>query len=69
MGLALLAMTGASAQTISILGGTLVVARVSHAFGITRATVPNPFGYVGNIATWLIMLCIAVSLIMSAVSA
>jgi hypothetical protein len=31
--------------------------------------VPNPFGYVGNIGTWLIMLCIAVSLIMSAVSA
>lgn len=69
MGLALLAMTGATAQTISILGGTLVVARVSHAYGITRATVPNPFGYVGNIGTWLIMLCIAVSLIMSAVSA
>ena len=69
IGLALLAMTGATAQTISILGGTLVVARVSHAYGITRPTMPNPFGYVGNIGTWLIMLCIAVSLIMSAVSA
>ena len=44
-----MAMTGASAQTISILGGTLFVARIFHAYGIQQAKVPNIFGMVGNI--------------------
>ena len=56
IGLGVMAMTGASAQTISILGGTLFVARIFHAYGIQQAKVPNIFGMVGNIVTWLVML-------------
>ena len=64
VGLGVMAMMGASAQTISILGGTLFVARVFHAYGIQQAKVPNVFGMVGNIVTWLVMLCVATTLLM-----
>jgi len=65
IGLGLMAMSGASAQTINILGGTLFVVRIFHAYGIQQAKMPNPFGMVGNIGTWLVMLCVAVTLIMN----
>ena len=68
IGLGLIAMTGASAQTISILGGTLFVARMCHAYGIQQAKTPNPFGLIGNIGTWLIMICIGITLIMTALA-
>ena len=48
IGLGLMAMTGASAQTINILGGTLFVVRILHAYGIQQSKVPNIFGLVGN---------------------
>ena len=67
IGLGVMAMTGASAQTISILGGTLFVARIFHAYGIQQAKVPNIFGMVGNIATWLVMLCVATTLLMQGI--
>ena len=66
VGLGVMAMMGASAQTISILGGTLFVARVFHAYGIQQAKVPNIFGMVGNIVTWLVMLCVATTLVLQA---
>ena len=66
VGLGVMAMMGASAQTISILGGTLFVARVFHAYGIQQAKVPNVFGMVGNIVTWLVMLCVAMTLVLQA---
>ena len=66
VGLGVMAMMGASAQTISILGGTLFVARVFHAYGIQQAKVPNIFGMVGNIVTWLVMLCVATTLVLHA---
>jgi uncharacterized membrane protein YecN with MAPEG domain len=66
VGLGVMAMMGASAQTISILGGTLFVARVFHAYGIQQAKVPNIFGMVGNIVTWLVMLCVATTLVLKA---
>ena len=66
VGLGVMAMMGASAQTISILGGTLFVARVFHAYGIQQAKVPNVFGMVGNIVTWLVMLCVATTLVLQA---
>lgn len=68
IGLGVMAMTGASAQTISILGGTLFAARVFHAYGIQQTKVPNIFGMVGNIATWLVMLCVATTLLMQGVA-
>lgn len=68
VGLGVITMMGASAQTISILGGTLFVARLFHAYGIQQAKVPNIFGMVGNIATWLVMLCIATKLILQGIS-
>ena len=67
IGLGVIAMMGASAQTISILGGTLFVARLFHAFGIQQAKVPNIFGMVGNMGTWLVMLCVAVKLILQGI--
>ena len=66
VGLGVMAMMGTSAQTISILGGTLFVARVFHAYGIQQAKVPNIFGMVGNIVTWLVMLCVATTLVLQA---
>ena len=67
VGLGVMAMMGASAQTISILGGTLFVARVFHAYGIQQAKVPNIFGMVGNIVTWLVMLCVATTLLLQGI--
>ena len=67
IGLGVMAMTGASAQTISILGGTLFVALIFHAYGIQQAKVPNIFGMVGNIVTWLVMLCVATTLLMQGI--
>ena len=66
VGLGVMAMMVASAQTISILGGTLFVARVFHAYGNQQAKVPNIFGMVGNIVTWLVMLCVATTLVLQA---
>jgi uncharacterized membrane protein YecN with MAPEG domain len=68
VGLGVITMMGASAQTISILGGTLFVARLLHAYGIQQAKVPNMFGMVGNMATWLVMLCVATKLILQGIS-
>ena len=65
IGLGLMGMTGASAQTINILGGTLFVVRILHAYGIQQSKVPNIFGLVGNFGTWLTMLCVATTLIMN----
>jgi uncharacterized membrane protein YecN with MAPEG domain len=42
------------------------VARVFHAYGIQQAKVPNVFGMVGNIVTWLVMLCVATTLVLQA---
>ena len=65
IGLGLMAMTGASAQTINILGGTLFVVRIFHAYGIQQSKTPNIFGLVGNFGTWLTMLCVVTTLIMN----
>ena len=65
IGLGLMAMTGASAQTINILGGTLFVVRIFHAYGIQQSKMPNIFGLVGNFGTWLTMLCVVTTLIMN----
>ena len=67
IGLSVLAVTGASAQTISILGGTLFVARLFHAYGIQQTKMPNIFGMVGNIVTWLVMLCVATTLLIQGI--
>ena len=63
IGLGVMVMMGASAQTISILGGMLLTARVFHAFGIQQTKMPNIFGMVGNIVTWLVMLFAATTLL------
>ena len=67
IGLGVMAMMGASAQTISILGGTLFVARIFHAYGIQQPKMPNIFGMVGNITTWLVMLCVATTLLLQGI--
>ena len=67
IGLSVMAVTGASAQTISILGGTLFVARLFHAYGIQQTKMPNMFGMVGNIVTWLVMLLVATTLLLQGI--
>ncbi|MEC8268477.1 MAG: MAPEG family protein [Pseudomonadota bacterium] len=67
IGLGVMAMMGASAQTISTLGGTLFVARIFHAYGIQQPKMPNIFGMVGNITTWLVMLCVATTLLLQGI--
>ena len=67
IGLSVMAVTGASAQTISILAGTLFVARLFHAYGIQLTNMPNFFGMVGNIGTWLVMLCVAPMLLLQGI--
>ena len=67
IGLWVMALTGASAQTFSILGGTLFVARIVHAYRIQQARVPNIFGMIGNTGTWLVMLCVATTLVMQGI--
>ena len=67
IGLGVMAMTGASAQTISILGGALFGARIFHAYGIQQTKMPNFFGMVGNIVTWLVMLLVATTLLLQGI--
>ena len=67
IGLGVMAMMGASAQTISILGGTLFVARIFHAYGIQQTKMPTMFGMVGNIVTWLVMLLVATTLLLQGI--
>ena len=67
IGLSVMAVTGASAQTISILGGTLFVARHFHAYGIQQTKMPNMFAMVGNIVTWLVMLLVATTLLLQGI--
>ena len=62
-----MAVMGASAQTISILGSTLFVARLFHAYGIQQTKMPNMFGMVGNIVTWLVMLLVATTLLLQGI--
>jgi hypothetical protein len=58
--LLLLELNGASAPVLHGLGGTLFVARVLHAWGLSSSTGTSPGRLVGTIATWVVLLASAV---------
>ena len=47
---------GASGTWIHGLGGTLLVGRILHPFGMSPDPKPNPFRFVGTLATLLVLL-------------
>ncbi len=51
---------GASDTWIHGLGGTLVVARVLHPIGMSPDPKPNPFRFIGTVATLLVLLIASV---------
>lgn len=54
--LLLLELNTGSALLINLLGGSLVVARLLHAFGLSTNTGTTPGRFVGTILTWLVIL-------------
>jgi hypothetical protein len=52
----LLELNGASAVLLHSLGGSLFVARVLHAFGLSTTTGRSPGRFVGTVLTWLMLL-------------
>lgn len=61
--LMLLEMHGIPAHWLHGLGATLVVARVLHAWGFSRRKGPSFGRFFGTIATWLMMLAMALMLL------
>lgn len=54
--LLLLELNSASPLVLHGLGGTLFVARLLHAFGLSRSTGTTPGRFLGTILTWLVLL-------------
>lgn len=52
-------LAGGAAMWLHVLGGTLLVARLFHAFGLPRPA-PNVFRFTGTAATWLIIVATSV---------
>jgi uncharacterized membrane protein YecN with MAPEG domain len=53
--LLILELNGASPLLLNGLGGTLFVARLLHAFGLTRTTGTSFGRFVGTVLTWLVL--------------
>ncbi|HVB83630.1 MAG TPA: MAPEG family protein [Rhodanobacteraceae bacterium] len=64
--LALLEHAGTSAALLYALGGTLIVARVLHAIGLSRSGGRSAGRVLGMLGTWLAMLAMALLLLWQA---
>ena len=53
--LLVLELNGASPRLLDLLGGSLLVARLLHAFGLSRVTGRSVGRFVGTVATWLVL--------------
>jgi len=53
--LLVLELNGASPRLLDLLGGSLLVARLLHAFGLSRSTGTSVGRFVGTVATWLVL--------------
>lgn len=53
--LLVLELNGASPRLLNLLGGGLVVARLLHAFGLSRSAGTSVGRFVGTVATWLVL--------------
>lgn len=51
-----LALTNTAALPIHVLGATLTIGRIAHAFGMMNPKHPNVLRFIGNIMTWLALL-------------
>ena len=49
-------LCGGSSLWLHVLGGSLLVSRVSHAIGMPMRA-PNPFRFIGTGVTWLMIVC------------
>ncbi|MFO0997917.1 MAG: MAPEG family protein [Alphaproteobacteria bacterium] len=58
--IAFVEMAGYAAATVNGLGIALILARVSHAIGLTRSTGPSPFRFVGTSVTFVVILVASV---------
>lgn len=54
--LLILELNGTPALILNLLGGSLLVARLLHAFGLARTTGTSFGRFVGTVATWLVLL-------------
>lgn len=51
----ILELNATPALTLNALGGSLLVARLLHAFGLSRSTGTSFGRFVGTVATWLVL--------------
>ena len=61
--LLLLELNSESSLMINLLGGSLVLARLLHAFGLSSDTGTTPGRFVGTVLTWLVILAESVLLL------
>jgi uncharacterized membrane protein YecN with MAPEG domain len=61
--LLLLELNSWSALVLNLLGGTLALARVLHAFGLSTSTGTTPGRFLGTVLTWLVILSESVLLL------
>jgi uncharacterized membrane protein YecN with MAPEG domain len=54
-------MGGAPAWAVHLAGAVLLVARLLHAFGLTQSSGRSPGRFTGIIATWLVILGLALA--------
>lgn len=64
--LILLALIGASALEVHLVGGALFLGRLIHPFGLMGRKAPNPARVIGMALTWLALLGAAVMLLLAA---
>ena len=53
--LLVLELNGAAPRLLNLLGASLLVARLLHAFGLSRSTGTSVGRFVGTVATWLVL--------------
>jgi uncharacterized membrane protein YecN with MAPEG domain len=58
--MALIEMAGGSAWWLRGIGVVYVIARVLHAFGMDKQTMPNPLRAIGALVTWVVLLGLAI---------
>jgi hypothetical protein len=63
VGLAVLALVGASAVIIHAVGVTLLLGRIVHAVGLSRSTAASWPRAIGALATWIAYIALAAALI------
>lgn len=61
--LLLLEQSSESSLLIHVLGGSLVLARLLHAFGLSTSTGTTPGRFIGTVVTWLVILAESVLLL------